>query len=472
MAITTINEPYNITPAYNPIKFLYDSTNKNNLGFKYIFDVYESGTLNKIAEYRVFPRYSDGYGEIDLSKLLQNKVTFDFDPNLSESDPATNSYYKYDLSVGEEYVVTYTYTANLVNNGGNIQITPTTAHTFQVGDQIVLFAGVANSAVNGLWTVIAISGTTNFTINALFANVNDPTANGTVNYADNRKTITRDIVTALDKYVFNGALPWSEFRIYDEDTFILDNAADRLLTNIPARGGFRVTPQQDLWVNIMNNFDTTGFMVFGNSDGDIFAKAVTDNALITQVGVGLNNLGTLTVLVGTLPLLKPTTTWYEFVYTDGSYNDQSQIYRIEVDTRCKIEDFELVFLDRLGSFGSFAFQLRAYEQGTVDKDVYKQDVQGYTDSGMWTYDTQDYGSRVINPTVQKTYQLNTNWLTVEMDKYYQELISSPQVYIKIGGNYYACIVQETSFEVARQKNKNLIMRSVNVMLANQDSING
>jgi hypothetical protein len=472
MAITTINEPFDKTPAYNPIKFLYDSTNKNNLGFKYIFDVYESGTANKIAEYRVFPRYSDGYGEIDLSKLLQNKVTFDFDPALSESDPATNSYYKYDLKVGEEYVVTYSYTANLVNNGGNIQITPTTAHTFQVGDQIVLFAGVANSAVNGLWTVIAISGTTNFTINALFANVNDPTANGTVNYADNRKTITRDIVTALDKYVFNGALSWSDFRIYDEDTFILDNAADRLLTNIPARGGFRVTPQQDLWVNIMNNFDTTGFMVFGNSDGDVFAKAVTDNALITQVGVGLNNLGTLTALVGSPPLLKPTTTWYEFVYTDGSYNDQSQIYRIEVDTRCKIEDFELVFLDRLGSFGSFAFQLRAYEQGTVNKDVYKQDVQGYTDSGMWTYDTQDYGSRVINPTVQKTYQLNTNWLTVEMDAYYQDLISSPQVYIKIGGNYYACIVQETAFEVARQKNKNLIMRSVNVMLANQDSING
>jgi hypothetical protein len=472
MAITTINEPYDRTPAYNPIKFLYNSTNKNNLGFKYIFDVYESGTANKIAEYRVFPRYSDGYGEIDLSKLLQNKVTFNFDPTLTESDPATNSYYKYDLKVGEEYVVTYTYTANLVNNGGNIQITPTTAHTFQVGDQIVLFAGVANSAVNGLWTVIAISGTTNFTINALFANVNNPTDNGTVNYADNRKTITRDIVTTLNKYVFNGALPWSIFREYEENDFILDDAGAKLLTNIPARGGFRVTPQQDLWVNIMNNFDTTGYMVFGNSDGDILAKPITDNALITQVGVGANNYGTLTALVGSTPLIKPTTTWYEFVYTDGSYNDQSQIYRIEIDTRCKIEDFELVFLDRLGSFGSFAFQLRAYEQGNVNKEVYKQDVQGYTSGGMWTYATDEFGSRVINPTVEKTYQLNTNWLTVEMDTYYQELISSPQVYIKIGYRYYACIVQETSFEVARQKNKNLIMRSVSVMLANQDSING
>jgi hypothetical protein len=326
--------------------------------------------------------------------------------------------------------------------------------------------------VNGLWTVIAISGTTNFTINALFANVNDSTANGTVNYADNRKTITRDIETALDKYVFNGALPWSEFNYYDESQFILNNAAAQLLTNIPSRSGFRVTPTQDLYVNILNNFVTTGFMVFGNSDGDIFAKPITDNALITQVGVGANNLGTLTPLVGTLPLIKPTTTSYSFVYTDASYNDQSEVYTIELDTRCKIEDFELVFLDRLGSFGSFAFQLRVYEQGTVNKDVYKQDVQGYTNSGMWTYDSQDYGSRVINPTVEKTYQLNTNWLTVEMDKYYQELISSPQVYIKINSQYYACIVQETAFEVARQKNKNLIMRSVSVMLANQDSING
>jgi hypothetical protein len=471
MAITTINEPFDITPAYNPIKFLYNSTNKNNLGFKYIFDVYESGTANKIAEYRVFPRYGDGYGEIDLSKLLQNKVSYDFDQVLIESDPATNSYYKYDLKVGEEYVVTYTYTANLVNNGGNIQITPTTAHTFQVGDQIVLFAGVANSAVNGLWTVIAISGTTNFTINALFANVNNPTDNGTVNYADNRKTITRDIVTALDKYVFNGAISWSGFRTYSENNFILDDPNDSLLTNIPTTG-FKITETQDLWVNILNNFDTTGYMVFGNSDGDIFAKPITDNALITQVGVGINNQGTLTALVGSLPLIKPTTTSYSFVYTDSSYNDSSLIYRIDIDRRCVIEQFEIAFLDRLGSFGSFAFQLRAYEQGNVNKTTYKQDVQGYTDSGMWTYGTDEKGTRVINPTVEKTIQLNTNWLTIEMDNYFQELMTSPETYIKIGGRYFACVINETSFEVARQKNKNLIMRSVSVTLSNQDSING
>jgi hypothetical protein len=471
MAITTINEPFDKTPAYNPIKFLYNSTNKNNLGFKYIFDVYESGTANKIAEYRVFPRFGDGYGEIDLSKLLQNKVTFDFDPNLSESDPATNSYYKYDLKVGEEFVTSYTYTANLVNNGGNVQITPTVAHTFVVGDQIILNAGVANTAISGLWTVIAVSGTTNFTINALFANVLNPTDNGSVSYADNRKTVTRDIVTALDKYVFNGAISWSGFRTYNENNFILDDPNDSLLTNIPTTG-FKITPEQDLWVNIMNNFVTTGYMLFGNSDGDIFAKPITDNALITQVGVGANNYGTLTTLVGTAPLIKPTTTYYSFVYTDSSYNDSSLIYKVNLDTRCIIEPFEIAFLDRLGSFGSFAFQLRAYEQGDVNKQTYKQDVTGFTDSGMWTYSPDEKGTRVINQTVTKTIQLNTNWLTIEMDNYFQELMTSPETYVKINGRYYACIIQENNFEVARQKNKNLIKHSISVMLSNQDAING
>ena len=471
MAITVINEPFDKTPAYNPIKFLYNSTNKNNLGFKYIFDVYESGTANKIAEYRVYPRFSDGYGEIDLSKLLQNKVSYDFDQTLIESDPATNSYYKYDLKVGEEFVTSYTYTANLVNNGGNVQITPTAAHTFVVGDQIILNAGIANSAISGLWTVIAVSGTTNFTINALFANVLNPTDNGSVSYADNRKTVTRDIETALDKYVFNGAIAWANFRTYNEAEFILPNSNAKLLTNIPFQG-FKITETQDLWVNILNNFDTTGFMVFGNSDGDVFAKPITDNALITQVGVGANNYGTLTTLVGTSPLIKPTTTSYSFVYTDASYNDSSLIYTVEIDTRCIIEKFEIAFLDRLGSFGSFAFQLRAYEQGDVNKQTYKQDVTGFTDSGMWTYSPDEKGTRVINPTVTKTIQLNTNWLTIEMDNYFQELMTSPETYIKINNVYYACVINETTFEVARQKNKNLIKRSVSVTLSNQDAING
>ena len=63
MAQTTIASPQVLTPAYNPTKYIVDSTNKNKNGFKYIFDIYESGTANKIGEYKVLPRINDGYGE-------------------------------------------------------------------------------------------------------------------------------------------------------------------------------------------------------------------------------------------------------------------------------------------------------------------------------------------------------------------------------------------------------------------------
>ena len=466
MAIYTIQTPFDITPAYNPIKYVYDSTNKNAQGFKYVFDIYESGTLNKIAEYRVFPRFNDGFGEIDLSKLLQNKVTFDFDPATADAVAATNSYYKYDLKVGEEYVVTYNYTASLVDNGGNVKITPIVAHTFNVGDQIVLNAGTTNSAISGLWTVIAITGTTDFTINAFFINVADPTENGSVNYADNRKTITRDITSADSKYVFNGVKKWSEFNSYNDISVI-----NQFLTDQPQY--FKVNREQDIYMNILNNFDTTGLLYFKNSDGDEFTKPVDQNALINQVGVALHNVGALTLLSGTFPLEKPTTTYYEVTYCDASLNPLSNTFVYFMDRTCQIEEFEVVFLDRMGSFNNYAFTLRSYERGTVKKDTYKRDVLGYTtDADGWSYNSYDYGTRVINPTVEKTIELNTNWMTKDEDNYFQELITSPQVYIKIEGVYYACVVQDTNFEVARQKNKNLVRHSITVMLSNNDTING
>ena len=119
MAIINIARAQPLMPAYNPIKFIYDSSNNNLQGFKYIFDIYESGTANKIAEYRVMPTYSTGYGEVDLSKLLQAQVSYDLNLTNTTVYNATNSHYKYDVKVGEEYLTTTNYTFNLTNNATN-----------------------------------------------------------------------------------------------------------------------------------------------------------------------------------------------------------------------------------------------------------------------------------------------------------------------------------------------------------------
>jgi hypothetical protein len=467
MAMTLIAAPQDFTPAYNPCKFIFNSTNKNNEGFRYIFDIYESGTINKIGEYRVLPTYGTGYGEVDLSKLLGAKVAPDFQPsNYSEIDTPT-SRYKYDVQVGEEYIVTYNYTTSLADNGGNVEITPTAAHTFLVGDQVVVDAGT-NTLITGLWTVLAVTGTTDFTISAAWSNVVDPTENGTVTYADKRKTVTRDIIDELNKYVFNGALPWVQFPNYLLTDYLLDNTAALFLTSMSFQN-MTIAPNQEVWFNGFNN-GVTGRVVFNNSNGDSFYYDVMNTEITTQLCVASPNLN-LTVITGTTPLIKSDTTYYEFYFIDASAHPNSQTYTFTIDQRCAINDYYLVFLDRMGSWSSFSFPLRSYETGTSTKQSFNKVVEGYVNGTEWSYTSDARGLTTYSSTVDKNFQLNTNWMNEQMAAYFQELITSPVVYFWDGSQYLACVVQETAFEVERQKNKNLIKKTVNVKLANQDKIN-
>jgi hypothetical protein len=180
-----------------------------------------------------------------------------------------------------------------------------------------------------------------------------------------------------------------------------------------------------------------------------------------------------TVISGTAGLIKDDTEWYTFQFVNNDLvTEYSDVYNVCIDRRCKIEDYEILFLDRMGSFSSFAFQLRAYDKGNVTRDSYNRDIQGAVTDGKWGYETSDFGMTYLNTKVEKTIELNTNYMSEAMAIYFEELITSPQTYLKVNGQYFACLVQDNSFEVFKQKNKNLIKQKLTVKLANQNAING
>jgi hypothetical protein len=55
--------------------------------------------------------------------------------------------------------------------------------------------------------------------------------------------------------------------------------------------------------------------------------------------------------------------------------------------------------------------------------------------------------------------------------YFDELLTSGYTYLKVKGDYFACQVQETSYETQRAINKPLIRKSVTVRYAVQNPIN-
>jgi len=466
MATTIIAQPQVFMPAYNPIKYIIDNADKNEPGFRYIFTIYPATgshiPANVVAQYKTLPVYGTGYGEQDISKLMQSKVGFDTSAFGLDSAQATNSWYQYDIDLGYEYIDNINYGTSLANNSGNVQIS-FTAHGFVQGDQISITQddlGVANPGVEGLHTVLSATAN-NFTINALYADVTDVTINGTVTYADLRKTIVLDDEAIVDQEVFNGAYN-SNINISDNIPFNYNYfygvAADsNLLTSLV----YYVPPS-----TFINAYFYLNLRVYI----DIYSVNYYDmsNNVIDQYQVNIAADGIHTFSVGPTALV--TEDYYVVISNSLGFN--TEIYLFTYDNRCTINDDQLIYLDRMGSWQSFAFQLKTYEKGQITREQYNQHIDGQVVSTEWVGVPLQAGFRTYNTNVTKTFDLNTNWMNENDGKRFQELLTSPQVYYYTNNYYCACVVEATNFEVFRQRNKNLIKQSVTIRLAQQDPING
>ena len=470
---TIIAQPQQLMPAYNPIKYIIDNTNKNEPGFRYIFSIYPatgshtSATL--VAQYRVLPVFGTGYGEQDISMLMQSLVTYNETGFAGfTSYDSSESWYQYDVDLGFEYIDNVEYTASVTIDGLNTNITSTTAHGFIVGDQVVITqadGGVANPALEGLHTVISVTNSTNFTVNVLWSTITDDTINGNVTYADLRKTQVLDDSLITNKEVFNGAFnnyinTASQGTPFPSASYLANGANDLLMTSHAAGSGYAASTFTlgMLYYNLR---------VYAIREYTIIWYDMNDAILVTQTFNPASD-GIWAVYVG--PEGAATQDYYVIVYDDNVF--ESQAYYFTYDDRCAINDQQLIYLDRMGSFQSFAFQLRTYEKGQITREQYNQHIDGEVVSSQWVGKELQKGFRTYNTNVTKSFDLNTNW----MDQYdatrFQELLTSPQVYYLTTGYDCACVVEASSFEVFSQKNKKLIKQSVTIRLAQQDPING
>lgn len=464
MAVSNIANPGDFTPVYNPVVFYFNSTNKNQLGFRYVVDLYYAGTTTKIAELRVAPRPTDGYGYIDLSKILSTLTTYNFNGTNTSVLAQPNAQIKYDLKIGEEYVINYNI-SSFTDVGGFVRVT-TAANTFSVNDQVV----ITDPLLTGLFTVTTDTSATQITVDAPWQSSYSGTTTGTISYADNRKTITRDLLTYSNYTAYNAAFSFADFINYDKNNYILDDNAfpvESLLTDMPTT--FYAYPSQDIWVNYAPYYLTTAtYMYFENSNGDVFRRNIQDGTVaIKQAAVGPNNAGSLSLVSGTAGLIKASTTWYKFWVTDSGGLTMTKQYTINLLDDCKIEDYEIVFLDRKGSFGSFAFPLRAKKQNKTETDKYNNQI-GDVSGGKYAYNTYDIWNTTTNVDYSSVLELNTNWFKSDAQlEYYDQLVSSPYTWIKINGLYYQCVVEDKSNDVNPRQNKKLQMKTLKVKLVNE-----
>lgn len=485
--ITLTNYPQTFTPVYNPVTFKFNSTFYNKYGFRYLFDVYNRKDNELIAKYKLSPQV-DGTGYIDISKVLSNLTSVDFNNQLETND-ASNSYVDYRVEIGAEFAQDWVFNSISSNSAtgslypGYIVLSNEVliSNTYVVGDQISISSSLTSNSLNGLHQVVEIIDAYSLVIDLLFVVGTPTTTTGVTTYADNRKlSFTQSVV--LDNLIaFNGARPWNDFINWNGLDYTMSSTSSvaNFLTDIPS-SGFNITPTQDIFLNIHFNPTQSIYPIIvaaetSNNITSFIAEITQIDAQnsIQQIAVGFNQISE--IFSDCYPSPPDCIDYYDvYLLVDGDPELRvSEKIRFTLDRRCKIEEYEVLFMDRMGSLASYAFQLRAFDKGSITRNMIKQQVDYNLSPDTYSnsYDITERGSYITNVNVVKTLELNTNWMTDEMSVYFEQLLTSPYTWIKIDNKYYACTINDNDFEVTRQKNKNLIRKTITVTMANNNTIN-
>lgn len=288
--ITIKGSPDVFAPAFNPMYYYLDSDKKNEEGFKYVVDIYRTGTADLLASYKLFPRPVDGYGVADVNQILKSQLSEDIvlikGPRVTE--PA---YYCYDIEFGEEYVVKWNFTDTEFVPGGTTKFVGTGGtQPFIAGDFILAQqnSGFTEDRFNGVFQVIS-ADTNNIYVNIPF--ITATTIGGVITFSDKRKTIFQDLTGFTGSCVFNGAVAHQEFMNYDSfnyDTSV--NSGATFLTNIP--NGYTVRPDNTMRLDFYNSIVPSGLTFLNVVTQYGIYDLVNENVLgkLNVVGTGPSNI--------------------------------------------------------------------------------------------------------------------------------------------------------------------------------------
>ena len=108
-----------------------------------------------------------------------------------------------------------------------------------------------------------------------------------------------------------------------------------------------------------------------------------------------------------------------------------------VDAQCsKYSPIRLTWLNRLGGFDSFNFNMKSEEKEDIKRASYKQEPHNFTGT-HWEYTKQSRGTTDYNIQTQKKLKVNTDYLTDAESVWMEDFASSPLVFQEVNNELIA-----------------------------------
>lgn len=310
MSVSLIDGPEEFSPAYNKIAFTVASTNYSQCEYEYVLDLYVNDAF--VFRTRAFPN-SSNYGVFNVERVLQDYLSYNFDPTITEFTPQPDCICSYYIEIRDRY-----------NTNADC-----------VGD-------VTLSSVQ-------FTSDTYFAFNAAFqyASIFDFTQQShiLVNTSSQPLTDVPDrVLIGLNDHAVMGIL--QEYTV----------------------GGMQVNTYgfDDLRID---SFDLT-------NPYSTISSPIDNSEMRLSVGVGPKNIN-LTTFDGSPspPFIDSSVKYYTitFMQTLSPPVDISITKRFDIDYRCSpFKTYRLFWLNRLGDFDSYTFNLKSKRSIDIQRNTYNK----------------------------------------------------------------------------------------------------
>jgi len=239
------------------------------------------------------------------------------------------------------------------------------------------------------------------------------------------------------KRVWNGGVNKIDWLSFDYEDFDVDlGSGKRLLTNAPKTQYIGSSESAFLHVLGSVNFNvktisiTAFYPLGGAATTELDYTAAED---FVYVPVGTYDIANVDPTFWTQdPALVLSGAEY---YTVTIGNSETFTYRI--NERCsKYDTIRLHWLNRLGGFDSFNFNLKSMEETDIDRRSYQQNPHTFTGSA-YSYSTSSRGVTDYHVGTQRKLTVNTPFLTEDESTWMEDFATSPVIFQEVNNQLIA-----------------------------------
>lgn len=448
------------TPSYlSPMNVEFNTTfTLNNLGsttnnFKYLVKLYDYvwplGPTQSLGRESIIPRPVTGVGKYSPFKTILTDLSYDLQlinaPGIY-GDPSNDSLVKYWIEYG------YSYDPDLDISLPNILevisgtvsyfgFSFSTPHNLEIGD--VINISTQNPFFGGTSSIIGLNfGTFSFTTDRIYSSASNISI-GIINYTE------RFNGTSSHFWGINGKRQYKEINFPFETNYIITgtNTYRKFLSKYN-NNGFDKTKKVKLgqWETLSalvkgNNWfgsTITNVYNFYDKNQTFISTSNATNGISGELLRGVSYIGPENIVNQSITI--PTNTkYYTFQFIDFTGLTSSEIKYYEIDDSCsEYENVRIMFLNSLGGFDFWNFELDDKKTYNITRNEYKRELD-------FEYNIGDREKTIMSQIVKEQHVINTNWISEDDYNFLaEELMTSPEVYVinESNGEIYPIIIRD------------------------------